>query len=352
MSWPINPRPAKSLIKLRDQVNLLHPGRATDSDGMLGDASHAATTSDHNPDNNGVVTAMDITHDPAHGMDTYKFAEMLLHNKDERIKYVISNRKIASGTGQSNPAWVWRPYTGVNPHDQHIHISVKDVPAEYDAVQPWLIDAIPADPNAPPVVSHPVLKLGSTGPDVRIVQELLQVDGIYGTATQAAVKAFQRANDLVPDGQVGQYTWDALLKQTPAPEPTDGWQTGITATEFGGDTEVENSAYDNHRIDNIELSVALPFRFTGIRPVVEVRTPGGQPFEATIQDIGPWNINDPYWKTNSRPQAESGIDNTGRRTNLAGIDLSPALARKLGISGKGKVDWRFKPADASPNPQP
>jgi hypothetical protein len=32
---------------------------------------------------------------------------------------------------------------------------------------------------------------------------------------------------------------------------------------------------------------------------------------------------------------------TGRTTNGAGIDLSPALAKALGIEGKGKVNWEF-----------
>ena len=29
----------------------------------------------------------------------------------------------------------------------------------------------------------------------------------------------------------------------------------------------------------------------------------------------------------------------GRRTNLAGIDLTPAAARQLGIEDKGEVEW-------------
>jgi hypothetical protein len=32
---------------------------------------------------------------------------------------------------------------------------------------------------------------------------------------------------------------------------------------------------------------------------------------------------------------------TGRETNGAGIDLSPALAAQLGIDGMGEVDWEF-----------
>ena len=35
-------------------------------------------------------------------------------------------------------------------------------------------------------------------------------DSDFGSKTEAAVKAFQRANKLVPDGRVGPYTWAAL----------------------------------------------------------------------------------------------------------------------------------------------
>jgi hypothetical protein len=32
---------------------------------------------------------------------------------------------------------------------------------------------------------------------------------------------------------------------------------------------------------------------------------------------------------------------SGRRTNLAGIDLTPAAANAIGLQGKGVVDWEF-----------
>jgi hypothetical protein len=82
----------------------------------------------------GVVTAIDITHDPAHGVDTYEMAETLRLNRDKRIKYVISNRRIFSSEVS---AWVWRPYHGANPHDHHVHVSVKPDKALYDNTSPW-----------------------------------------------------------------------------------------------------------------------------------------------------------------------------------------------------------------------
>jgi hypothetical protein len=95
-------------------------------------------------------------------------------------------------------------------------------------------------------------------------------------------------------------------------------------------------------LNDEDFYVALPDRFEGERPLVRVHNPAtGEWGVATIEDVGPWNTNDPYWETGDRPQAESGTDKSGRKTNGAGIDLSPALAEALGIDGMGTVDWDF-----------
>ncbi len=114
---------------------------------------------------------------------------------------------------------------------------------------------------------------------------------------------------------------------------------GITATVFGGSGDPNNSAYDEHFITDQEFGVALPARLSP-RPKVRVWK-GGNSVDCDIVDVGPWNTNDPYWQTGTRPQAESGTDKSGRTTNLAGIDLTPAAARAIGLSGKGVVDWEF-----------
>jgi N-acetylmuramoyl-L-alanine amidase len=120
-------------------------------------------------------------------------------------------------------------------------------------------------------------------------------------------------------------------------------QRDITASVFGGESDYNVSAYDETKVLNdTDLYIALPDRFDGQRPLVVVynRT-AGVSSTASIEDVGPWNIDDPYWITGDRPQAESGTDETGRTTNGAGIDLSPALAEKLSIEGMGKIDWEF-----------
>lgn len=129
-------RRAKSLEKLLDQVNKLWPNRSKVNDGWIGDSAHAARKSDHNPNPRGVVQAQDITHDPKVGFDSYKFADALIKSRDKRIKYVISNGRLAWGNEGAKP-WVWKTYTGQNPHDKHVHVSVTDSPTLYDVGLPW-----------------------------------------------------------------------------------------------------------------------------------------------------------------------------------------------------------------------
>jgi hypothetical protein len=60
--------------------------------------------------------------------------------------------------------------------------------------------------------SRPTLRRGARGDLVKQIQRKLQggVDGIFGPATEAALRQFQRDNGLVPDGIVGPRTWTAL----------------------------------------------------------------------------------------------------------------------------------------------
>ena len=67
---------------------------------------------------------------------------------------------------------------------------------------------------------RPVLRNGSEGSAVKTLQSMLielgydlgkwGADGDFGDATELAVEAFQRANDLDVDGIVGEKTWTAL----------------------------------------------------------------------------------------------------------------------------------------------
>ena len=65
-----------------------------------------------------------------------------------------------------------------------------------------------------------ILRKGDRGDAVSALQGMLSaqgyscgaIDGIFGTRTQAAVKAFQQDSGLTPDGVVGAHTWAALYQ--------------------------------------------------------------------------------------------------------------------------------------------
>ena len=205
-------RLAKSLAMLRDQADALAPQRSRASDGWIGDAAHSARKSDHNPNGKGVVCAIDITHDPRHGLDANALAETLRASKDPRLKYIIWNRRIWNPSVSA----AWRPYTGSNPHDKHVHVSVAAAAALYDDARPWALKGdFRPDTTAPKVVEKPLLKRGSKGDAVKALQKALgftgkDLDGDFGKKTEGAVIAFQKAKKLVVDGRVGPATWDAL----------------------------------------------------------------------------------------------------------------------------------------------
>lgn len=222
MAW----RLAKSIKTLLDQVNAENPHRRKDSDGGIGDAAHASRGSDHNPyiivKGVGVVRAFDFTHAPETGFDAYAFAEMMLKNKDPRVRYIISNRKIASGKAGPQP-WAWRPYSGSNAHNHHTHVSVTEDEAEFDNATKWnlsgLTEAVEQKaPEANSYVPPPTtLRLKSRGELVKRMQVGIglkgaDVDGYFGPNTEKAVKQFQAARNLTADGIFGAQSWDALTK--------------------------------------------------------------------------------------------------------------------------------------------
>lgn len=61
-----------------------------------------------------------------------------------------------------------------------------------------------------------ILKLGSKGKNVELLQEFLNVyvDGDFGPNTEKAVKKWQKQNGLLDDGIVGPVTWNAMAIAT------------------------------------------------------------------------------------------------------------------------------------------
>ena len=117
---------------LRKQVNGRWPGRDKRSDGWIGDKAHQSRRSDHNPDRNGWVHALDIDENMGkrgrwrNGLAARKLANQLrlyaasgLPGSD-RIKYVVYEGRLTSGTYRR---WFWKWRKGNWGHYQHIHVS-------------------------------------------------------------------------------------------------------------------------------------------------------------------------------------------------------------------------------------
>lgn len=124
--------------------------------------------------------------------------------------------------------------------------------------------------------------------------------------------------------------------------------SNIVCTVFGGSSDPNDSAYPPFTgITDTEMSCALPYKWAGERPMVEVFNPDtGKTAICQIRDVGPWLTNDEaYVMGDDRPLAENPIipsgPNAGKVSNGAGIDLAPAAAKSIGLSGKGMVHWRF-----------
>lgn len=209
MAW----RLAKSLERLRREINAMAPNRNKSHDGTIGDAAHASRKSDHNPwVDDGVVTAIDITHDPQNGVDCNKIVKALKDSKDPRQKYIIWNSQIWNPSVSPD----WRPYGGSNPHTQHFHLSVVPQRALYDSEKDWtaIVDVSFAPvPNAPP--PPPVYRRGYVGPEVGLIWQLLSADEkSFGPVLEAAVRAYQNKHGLAVDGVVGPITMRSLKQET------------------------------------------------------------------------------------------------------------------------------------------
>ena len=122
----MTPKLCKAGQQLREQFDDSFPDRDRRSDGWVGDLRHQSrSNSDHNPDKNAIVHAIDVDRDvsgtakPDLMPDIADQIRLAAKAGDKRISYIIFNGRIAS----SRMGWRWRKYSGINPHKHHCHIS-------------------------------------------------------------------------------------------------------------------------------------------------------------------------------------------------------------------------------------
>lgn len=215
-------RMARSLEVLRAELDGAYPHRDRRSDGGVGDTSHQARPSKHNPGPDGIVEARDFDEDVKAGSrPLWPFVQYLVrlgragtHPALGAGAHIIYEGRIWSHAR----GWVERPYTGANAHEEHAHVAVADGPGK-DSRKAWGVRAALA---APPAGPKPDRWLGLTEPpmvgqDVNNVRHALRVagnDGVlpsgpYSRPIADLIGVFQRNRQITERG-VGPKTWAAL----------------------------------------------------------------------------------------------------------------------------------------------
>jgi hypothetical protein len=144
------------LVRLRWEFDQVAPDRDRTSDGSKGDDAHAATVSDHNPDETGRVPirdadkvnevhAIDVDDDlRTPGLTMEGVVQFLLgrcrSGAEKRLRYIIYRRRIWEAGNQ----WRQREYTGANAHDQHGHFSASYEPAREASTVSWHLEDLVA----------------------------------------------------------------------------------------------------------------------------------------------------------------------------------------------------------------
>lgn len=199
-----------TLATLRAEFNSAFPGRGKSYDGWIGDAAHAKTKSDHNPDAKGRVRAVDLTAKGARGAALAEVAIAALKARGQK-GYVIHNGRIANPDVSGG---AWRRYTGSNPHTHHVHVSAH---TQLASSARWGVVRL-----SPPRVSG-ILDRNT----IALLQTLVgaRADGVMGKET---IGKLQKLVGVETDGLMGPVTARALEKYLAAPaEKIPGWYPGL-----------------------------------------------------------------------------------------------------------------------------
>jgi immune inhibitor A len=167
---------------------------------------------------------------PSDGLFVYHIDDSLDSNSDEshyKVGLVQADgmRHLELGSNQGDTGDPFpgsagnKTFSGSTTPNSHsfagldTHVAIRDIPAS--AASMSVEFSVGSGAGG---ATDPVLKKGSTGPDVARLQLALAnlgfdpgpKDGIFGPKTDAAVRAYQAARGLVVDGIVGPKTWAAI----------------------------------------------------------------------------------------------------------------------------------------------
>lgn len=113
------------------------------------------------------------------------------------------------------------------------------------------------------------------------------------------------------------------------------WQR-VMATREG---QIGDITATTMRIRGDSRFVALPDP-SALNRTVEIRY-GDRVVVTKVLDVGPWNVDDSYWRHDERPASERGKGAFRTPVNTAGIDLSDPIFAELGMKDNDVVEWRF-----------
>lgn len=240
MSWVVVP----NLLEGRDQLNARFPSRAKGAEGTIGDLSHKASPSSHNPDETGNPEFSD--HD---GVDEVRAADFDKNLNDEHGVTMEQVVQLWIGLARSGTMWwiryfiyagrIWhrrdgfvtRKYNGSNQHYDHVHVN-SDFTQSADTVTGtnWHLASLGGSGGVV-VVGQPLPNLlvvdKELGPKtITRWQQIMKtpVDGVISTPKSALVKAVQiRINNqmhvgLVEDGELGPRTIRGLQRYLGTPQ--------------------------------------------------------------------------------------------------------------------------------------
>jgi hypothetical protein len=141
---PVAKKATPAAVAVLRQATAIAPLRMKASDGLLPSKAHLkqSPASDHN-----TGLAVDLTHDPKHGIDCEEIFEKL--KEDKRVKYLIFKGKIWS---REKSKLGNRRYTGSNPHNKHLHISINSAFATDTSPWFWWM-------NQPKIVNQVIAKV-------------------------------------------------------------------------------------------------------------------------------------------------------------------------------------------------
>ena len=94
-----------------------------------------------------------------------------------------------------------------------VHIDTRTVKSFWRGHAQEKCATFEAKPVSTVAVKLPRLQKGDNCPSVKALQQLLKIsaDGIFGSATDSALRKYQKAAGLTADGVCGEKTWHALL---------------------------------------------------------------------------------------------------------------------------------------------